>query len=113
MALKFKKKGPAQAEATVSNSQKGKQISEETATEKVNVPAEVASDKPSDEPWCEVGFEASYTMNLGNYESTRINVSIKVPCLTEEIDAVFEYGQNWVNGKLEHLIGEIKGEASE
>ena len=31
-------------------------------------------------PWCEVGVDASYTKNLGNYQSAKVGVTLKVPC---------------------------------
>ena len=52
-------------------------------------------------PYCEVGFEASYTQNMTNYQSARVNVSIKIPCLQGEVDEVFEYAKSWVDEKLE------------
>jgi hypothetical protein len=36
-----------------------------------------------------VRVNAGMTKNMGNYESLRIDVSITVPCYTEEIDKVF------------------------
>ncbi len=61
-------------------------------------------------PYCEIGFEASYTHNLGNYESARVNVSIKIPCLHGEIDEAFEYAKTWVDQKLNSVNAELKGD---
>ncbi|MBY0560034.1 hypothetical protein [Hyphomicrobium sp.] len=110
MALKFKKPAPVEAHTTVTTSQKGVQVAEETNVEQVEIPPAAAANTGSDKPFCEVGFDASYTMNLGDYNSTRIGVSLKIPCLHPEIDEVFEYGKGWVNSKMETLISEIKGE---
>ena len=60
-------------------------------------------------PYCEVGFEASYTHNMTNYESARVNVSIKIPCLHVEVDEAFEYAKSWVDEKLNAVNAEIKG----
>ena len=59
------------------------------------------------QPWCEVGFEASFTKNLGNYQSARLNVIVKIPCPAGDIDEVFDYARTWVNGKLETLVSEL------
>lgn len=36
-----------------------------------------------------VRVNAGMTKNMGNYESLRIDVSLTVPCYTEEVDRVF------------------------
>lgn len=36
-----------------------------------------------------VRVNAGMTKNMGNYESLRVDVSLTVPCYTEEIDRVF------------------------
>lgn len=108
MALKFKKNPPPQAETKVETKNKGVVLSEKNDTEKVDVPETVASPAPSAEPYCEVGFDASYTMNLGDYNSTRVSVSLKIPCRHSEIDDVFTYANEWVNGKMEALIDDAK-----
>lgn len=56
---------------------------------------------------CEVGFEASYTKNLGDYQSARVGVSLKVPCAAAEVDDVFAYATDWVNVKLGKIIEEL------
>jgi hypothetical protein len=61
-------------------------------------------------PYCEVGFEVSYTHNLGNYESAKIGVSLKLPCLVPEIDEAFEYAKTWVDEKMNQVNAELKAE---
>lgn len=36
------------------------------------------------------------TVNLGNFEFVRADVSMTVPCYKEEADAAFEYARAWV-----------------
>ena len=36
-----------------------------------------------------VRVNAGMTKNMGNYESLRIDVSLTIPCYTEEVDKVF------------------------
>lgn len=57
---------------------------------------------------CEVGFEASYTKNLGDFNSTRIQVSLKVPCPHGEINAVYDKSVTWVNDRLAKLVEDLE-----
>ena len=61
------------------------------------------------EPFCEVGIEASYTHNLGDFRSSRVQVSLRVPCPKEAIDATFEQVNSWVEGRMEQLVSEMVG----
>ncbi len=88
------------ATTKVENLHKGKVVTEETDTEKVGD----ATPSPLQGSLCEVGVEASMTLNLGNYNSTRLQTSLKVPCAHTEIDEVWEFVRDWVNAKMELLV---------
>lgn len=103
MALKIAKK-PATATISKQVKDKGTVISEDVKEETVEIPTE---DGPSSDPFCEVGVDMSYTHNLGNYQSAKVGVSIKVPCRHGEIDEVFDYSKTWVNSKMETMIDEL------
>ncbi|MGK9084951.1 hypothetical protein KXR64_16625 [Brucella intermedia] len=105
MALKLTKKQTT-ATTTVENKDKGKTISEETSQESVHVPEEVTPSVASGEQ-CRVGFEASYTHNLGDYKSTRIGISLSIPCSHEEIDQVADYAEEWVDARLKKCVEDI------
>ena len=47
-----------------------------------------------------VSVDYALTMNLGNYESARISVSVELPCYREEIDDAYEYAQAWVEERI-------------
>lgn len=47
-----------------------------------------------------VHVDYALTMNLGNYESAKISVSVSVPCYKEEIDEAYEFAQAWVEERL-------------
>lgn len=49
------------------------------------------------------------TMNLGNYESARIGVSVQVPCYAEEIDEAYTFAQSWVASRLEKEKSLVQG----
>jgi hypothetical protein len=61
-------------------------------------------DRDEADPPCNVGFSASRTVNLGNYESLRVEVSLHVPCDQEEVDEAFDAAQVWVQERLEKAI---------
>lgn len=105
MALKIKGKA-ATATTTKTISDKKTVISEDTAQEQVETPA---SDQPTEQQ-CEVGVEMSYTHNLGNYQSARVQVSLKVPCVHAEIDDVYDYAKGWVETRLEGLVDELQSD---
>lgn len=56
----------------------------------------------------EVFYEAGATINLGNYESARVTVGIRVPCYREEIPTAFEAAKDWVEKKLEVEVNDIR-----
>lgn len=49
------------------------------------------------------------TMNLGNYESARCDVSITVPCYTEEIDEALKWASEKVEERIKGEVRNIKG----
>jgi len=101
MGLKLVKKQGA-AQVSVEHLHKGEVVTEQHNQEQVGEP------KVLNGPVCEVGFEASLTTNLGNYNSTRIGCSLRLPCLHHELDQVFDFAMNWVNAKMEKIAAEIQ-----
>jgi len=98
------KKTPAQATITQELKNKGETIMEDTKNEIVEAP----STRQAPSPLCEVGFETSFTKNLGNYQSLKVGVHIKIPCLHAEIDQVFDYATNWADSKMQKLLDEAE-----
>ena len=43
-----------------------------------------------------VSLEMGLTLNLGNYESARISVSVSVPCYREEAHDAYNFARKWV-----------------
>ena len=83
-----------------------KAIGEDVTEEKVDVPVG-SHPMVAAHTLCEVGFEASYTKNLGDYQSAKVGVSLKVPCISAEVDDVFSYASDWVNAKLGKIVEEL------
>ncbi|MFI5102875.1 MAG: hypothetical protein ACHP9V_05840 [Terriglobales bacterium] len=107
--LKLKKKVPI-AEATTVVKDHETVVSEVTEKLDANANTSSATKGTSPGPFCEVGIESSYTHNLGNYKSCRYQVSLKVPCLTAEIDTVYDYAEKWVENKIGKVVAELTAE---
>ncbi|QZI85716.1 hypothetical protein CPT_Summit_060 [Stenotrophomonas phage Summit] len=52
-------------------------------------------------------IQGGKTINLGNYESAKINVSLRVPCTMQTLPDMYKFATGWVNEKIEEMI---KGE---
>jgi hypothetical protein len=112
MALKIAKGGtpsyfpesvsPVVAEVTMSKSVKGTTISETSKTEVVH-PGQYIK-----QPHL-VGVAGGRTINLGNFESARFDVSIQVPCNKEDLEAAYDFGLKFVSDRLEKIEAEAKG----
>jgi hypothetical protein len=106
MAIKLTKK-PAEATVSVEKKDGGKPMVESQHQEPVAVPTKTNEKQDSAVPMAEVGLETSYTANLGNYQSAKVGVSLKVQCAVDEIDVVFDFTQNWVDTRMKKLIAEV------
>jgi hypothetical protein len=49
------------------------------------------------------------TINMGNYESVKIDVGLYIPAYIEEIESVDEFAQKWCKGKMEMEQNEVIG----
>lgn len=68
---------------------------------------EIVGEAAYTQPTCNVGFSLSATRNLGNYNSVKAEVRLNMPCYPNEIDEVFTFAKDWVDGKLEQVMGDI------
>ena len=48
----------------------------------------------------EVEVGIALTMNLGNFESAKLTIHLRVPCYAEEKDEAFEFAQRWVEERV-------------
>lgn len=69
--------------------------------------AEVASDRPM----ANVGYQISFTKNLGNYESTKVTVTLHMPCppTAQDIDETFARIEKWVDGRMGEITQKMSG----
>ena len=107
MALTIKKIGKAVTSTQIKDSKTGG-VTEGGGEESIALP-EGYGKIVSMEPLCEVGVDASYTHNLGNYQSAKVGVSLKIPCTHKEIDGIYTYAETWVNAKMDKLRKELEG----
>jgi len=49
-----------------------------------------------------VTVDYALTVNLGNFESAKIGVSVTVPCYAEELSQAYEFAQAWAEERLTH-----------
>jgi len=85
---------------SVQHSHKGKVVTEQEKTLPFGEPKSFAGNPAV------VGVEASLTLNLGNYNSTRVGCSIQLPCLHGEIDDVFLFAKQWVDDRMSLMAEE-------
>ena len=58
-----------------------------------------------------VSVKGGATVNLGNYESARVDVMLSVPCYIEEIDEVYEQTKDWVDRMVKKEYDELSRSA--
>ena len=63
---------------------------------------------PRDVPMAEVGLTSSLTLNLGNFESVKIGVSISLPSTLPELDEAFKAAKKFIDGKLNTEVSDIR-----
>ena len=54
----------------------------------------------------DVGY--GMTLNIGNYESARIDVRISVPCYREEVEDAYEYARQWAEARVQKQVQDIR-----
>lgn len=79
-------------------------ISEERTDDKIAV-------KPFIVEPAYVNYSEGATINVGNYQSVRIDVGISLPCYVEEIDDAFIKAKEIVSKKIDEEIEKIKNPA--
>jgi hypothetical protein len=60
----------------------------------------------------EVGLAFGLTINLGNFEGARVDVSLKMPCYAEEKDDCYEHVLSWVGERVQKEAHEARVEAA-
>lgn len=110
MALKLNKQ-PVKGSVELSKVKSGEVV--ETTSKQVPL-----VDAVFEGPLANIGFSATYTKNLGAYESVKMSVSLHVPVrvVPGQIDEValnqeFAFVQKWVDGHMAKLLEEADEQA--
>lgn len=53
-----------------------------------------------------VSVSAGRTINLGNFNSAKVEVSLSFPCDPDDIDECYKHVYGWVDGKMDALMKE-------
>lgn len=63
---------------------------------------------PIDGPPAEVNIQFGLTINLGNYESARVDVGIRYPCDREKIAEAYKSAKEWCEKQIMEEVREIR-----
>jgi len=90
---------PVVATSTVEKLHKGKTVEERSKDQTLGL-VEVTG------PAAEVEVSVGQTVNLGNYDSIRASVTVRLPCTAtdEEVERIYERGSIWAQKKLAALL---------
>lgn len=55
-----------------------------------------------------ISVKAGLTINLGNYESGRVDVMLTMPCYPEEVDETYEVVKQWVDARIDKTARDIE-----
>lgn len=53
-----------------------------------------------------ITVSAGRTINLGDFNSAKVEVSLSYPCDPEDIEHAYEHVFGWVDGKMEKIMAE-------
>lgn len=78
-------------------------------TERETIEDETINVRPFVVEAAEVSLTRGRTINLGNYESVRLDVSIKVPCYLEEAVDAFKFARRFTAERLDEEVRMVAG----
>lgn len=55
-----------------------------------------------------IRVEGGRVLNLGNYETARVGVTITVPCTKDSLEEAYDYATTWVSGKIDEAVKQAK-----
>ena len=53
-----------------------------------------------------ITVSAGRTINLGDYNSAKVEVSLSYPCDPDDLDNAYEHVFGWVDGKMDKIMSE-------
>lgn len=64
---------------------------------------------PEGQPPAFVECKMGLTINIGNYESARIDVGIRLPCMAAEAEQTWQNEKGWCEQKIKEEVRKIRG----
>ncbi len=58
----------------------------------------------------EIGTSLGMTLNVGDFESVRIDITCKIPCYKEEVAAAYDFAFKFCEDRLREEISEVRRE---
>jgi hypothetical protein len=55
-----------------------------------------------------ISLEYGLTLNMGNFESCRLSVGIRLPCYKEQVDSAYEAATAWVEERVQAQVRDIR-----
>lgn len=68
---------------------------------------------PQEEPYATVGIKAGCTINLGNFNSGRVDVSLFYPCQPDKVNETYESVKEWIDERLSQEYSELRNSVRE
>ena len=56
-----------------------------------------------------VTIEGSHTINLGDFNSARIGVSLTIPCSPQTLQDAYDWGLQWCSDRITKEVNKAKG----
>lgn len=57
-----------------------------------------------------IRVEGGRVLNLGNYETARVGVTITVPCTKDTLEEAYDYATGWVSTKIDEAVKQAKSD---
>jgi hypothetical protein len=106
MVLKLSKSKPAEATQTTENKTKGQMTSSVTENlDTAGLPGQTSLMSIS--PMADIHFGLSYTHNLGDFKSTRVEVGVTLPTPLDDLEASYGKAKAWVEEKMQPIVSEL------
>jgi len=70
-----------------------------------NIPVDIPLDERA---LARAGTSRGCTLNMGNYESVKIDAWLTIPCHLGQVDAAYEYAADWAESRVREEVGKVR-----
>lgn len=81
----------------------GERVGEDADEEVLDVAQFPEGVKPA-----EIDYRQGITVNMGNFESVRVDVGVKYPCFAEEADEAFVFVKRFVESRISNELASLR-----